>query len=168
MKVLWVKSNTDCLTSGFFPREPPDRSNNDNFLGMRLLKNSSTIHSLDDYWLSLQMWAIILKDIVEMESWWWNYGNLKHHKTNCSYQDLTFFLNKCSSDFCKPLVNLQSSENVYFDDFPFEFFSKFLTTFMADKRILGDPYSQLTDITSYVLLIVYWQNVPTEHWQFLS
>lgn len=30
---------------------------------------------------------------------------------------LLFFLNKCSSYFCKPLINFQSSEKFYFDHF---------------------------------------------------
>lgn len=56
-----------------------------------------------------------LQKVWERE--WWGEAKVKCYKSHCSYQIWPFFLNKCSLDCCKQLVNIQSSIKVDFDNF---------------------------------------------------
>lgn len=73
--------------------EPPESSNNDSFLGMKIWKNcSSILLSPVTTGLYQECGLLFFKVIAEIESGRWDYGKLKCHKTYRSYWDPTFYL----------------------------------------------------------------------------
>ena len=70
-----------------------------------------------------EMWTVIFKAIFALGIGKWHWDNLKCHKANFSYWDLSIFLNKQSLCFCNTLVNFHDSEKV--NSFFFTFFKFF-------------------------------------------
>lgn len=63
------------------------------------------------------MRLLIFKATEELGRVEWDWGKSKCQKTHCPYHDLAIFLElTLFRNYCKPLVNFQSSEKVAFDD----------------------------------------------------
>lgn len=104
-------------------RNPPDRSNHDNSLGMRFCRSSNPTLSplvasgLLAFTLMVGCGLLIFRSTVELG---WRDGNraswIPATKLIVLSKVHPFFLNKCLPDCCKPLLNFQSSEIVDFDN----------------------------------------------------
>lgn len=111
----WVKSNRDLQVRSF--RKPPNSSNNDSSLEMRLRKMSNPSGGFHAFVFQYVCRPIDFQSSYRAEEGELEQGKLKHTKLTVLTEIQPYFFNKCFPDCCKPLVNLQSSEKVDFHKF---------------------------------------------------
>ena len=105
-------------------REPPDRSNNGNFLGMKLWRSSSPVLPLVAacFWFSLQMQLLVFKASAELREQGMELGQVKMLQSSLFLLKFSFFSRIYIPPNCCKSANFQSLEKIDSDHFcPFSY-----------------------------------------------